>query len=243
MADAWFVSDIHIESMEDEKARVFLAFLNTLGNLRPASHLFLVGDIFDLWVGPHHYFQQRFEPIIRRIKEIVDNGVEVHYFEGNHDLHLKKFWEESVGVKVHPGPEYFKVHGKTLRVEHGDQSDPEDKGYRFLRWFLRTPALTFLAHHLPEALVAWIGNRASHASRDYTSQTKTIDADTARVKLHLHANRVFQQRPFDLLVNGHVHIVDEYDTKNFSAINLGTWLEKPRALRLGELGPEFIQLK
>ena len=110
MADAWFVSDIHIDSMQDPKARDFLAFLNSLTNERPASHLFLVGDIFDLWVGPHEHFALRFQPIVDRIRELVKQGVEVHYFEGNHDLHLRRFWQDQIGALVHPGPKYFELN-------------------------------------------------------------------------------------------------------------------------------------
>jgi UDP-2,3-diacylglucosamine hydrolase len=242
MADAWFVSDIHIDSMQDPKARDFLAFLNTLTEDRPATHLFLVGDIFDLWVGPHQYFVDRFEPIVQRLRQLVNSGVEVHYFEGNHDLHLQNYWQNNLGVQVHSGPEYFEINAKVLRVEHGDQTDPDDKGYRFLRWFLRTPPLRLLAHNLPQKAVSWIGTKASHASRDYTSQVKTIDSKTAIQKLRTHADKAYAQNPFDLLVNGHVHIVDDYQAENFRAINLGTWLEKPRALHISVTTPQLVPL-
>lgn len=242
MADCWFVSDIHIDSMNDSKARDFLAFLNSLTESRPATHLFLVGDIFDLWVGPHKYFSQRFQPIVERIRQLVELGVRVCYFEGNHDLHLRAYWESDLGVEVYTGPARFELNKWKVRVEHGDQTDPEDRGYQFLRWFLRTPLMTVLAHRLPERVVSWIGNQASHASRDYTSHVKTIDTQTALKKLRAHADSVFEKEPYDLLVNGHVHIVDDYQAEKFRAINLGTWLEKPRALHFFQDSLELVDL-
>lgn len=232
MVQAWFVSDIHIADMQDEKAGEFLAFLSSLGRERACTHLFLVGDIFDLWVGDHSYFVNRFEPIINDLKRLVSEGVEIHYFEGNHDLHLSKYFSKNLGVIVHVGPEYFKLGGQTVRVEHGDQADPDDRGYQFLRWFLRTPPLKFLSYYLPGSAVNAIGERASAKSRSYTSYSKTIDETTARKKLHEHAHRAYVEKPFDILINGHVHIRDDHKTKKYQAINLGTWLKEPGALLL-----------
>lgn len=232
MTQAWFVSDIHIADMQDEKAGKFLAFLSSLGTERACTHLFLVGDIFDLWVGDHSYFVKKFEPIVLEVKRLVLKGVEVHYFEGNHDLHLSGYFSSELGVVVHSDPEYFDLAGQTVRVEHGDQSDPEDKGYRFLRWFLRTPPLKLLACHLPGAVVNAIGEKASAKSRTYTSESKTIDEATARRKLHEHAERAYEEMPFNLLINGHVHIRDDHKTERYRAINLGTWLVEPGALFL-----------
>ena len=242
MTRAWFVSDIHIADMQDEKAGIFLAFLSSLGRDRECTHLFLVGDIFDLWVGDHSYFVKKFEPLVKEIKRLVSEGVEVHYFEGNHDLHLSRFFSGKLGVVVHAGPEYFELGETMVRVEHGDQSDPEDRGYRFLRWFLRTPPLKLLSYHLPGSVVNAIGERASAKSRTYTSESKTIDEVTARRKLHKHAERAYAEMPFDLLINGHVHIRDDHKTENYRAINLGTWLVEPGALCLSQGASDWNSL-
>ena len=53
-------------------------------------------------------------------------NVEIVYFEGNHDLHLRYFWGDRLGLTVSAGPRYFELCGRTLRIEHGDQMDPDD---------------------------------------------------------------------------------------------------------------------
>ena len=144
MLNAYFVSDLHIGSPTDSRARLFLAFLADLRGGENASHLFLMGDIFDLWVAAHSYFVDKYQPITDEILRLQDEGVEIHYFEGNHDLYLEHYWGQQVGLTVHEGPAYFELGHQTVRIEHGDQMDPDDRGYRFLRWFLRTPPLKFL---------------------------------------------------------------------------------------------------
>ena len=246
MPGAYFVSDLHITAPETERARLFVSFLDRLHRDDDVSRLYLLGDIFDLWVGDHDYFVERYAPIVQRISRLVEAGVEVHYFEGNHDLHLQAYWAGKLGVAVYAGPAYMEFGARRLRLEHGDQMDPDDKGYRFLRWFLRTPPLRFLSYHLPGSFVAWLGDRASASSRAYTSGTKVISASDAVAKIRAHAARAYAVRPFDLLVSGHLHVRDDYQASptegGFRSINLGSWLDKPCYLRIDEQSVELCEL-
>ena len=245
MQRAYFVSDLHIASPEDPK---FTRFLGLLGSLtgENSSHLFLLGDIFDMWLGDHRYFIDRYRPLIDEIERLRDAGVNIHYFEGNHDLHLGRYWAGQLGITVHADPAHVEVAGQLLRLEHGDQMDPEDRGYRFLRWFLRTPAMRFLIYNLPGKLAAGIGERASATSRSYTSETKVIAPGDAVTKIRDHAANVHRQLPFDLIVSGHVHVRDDHTMSgsagSFRSVNLGTWLDTPCCFVLDESGARFIEL-
>jgi len=247
MFRALFVSDLHLTPSDDVRVGSFTQFLHSL-NANNLTHLFLVGDIFDLWIGNHDYFKSAFESVVSEIQRIRNSGIEVHYFEGNHDLYLREYWQDQLGVNVHPGPKVFDFGFCRVRVEHGDQTDPTDYGYRFLRWFLRTSAMVFLARHLPETAVLAIGQRASHSSRKYTSQIKAINENSAREKLHWHAQKVAEREAFDLLINGHVHVRDEYvfnsGGRAVRAINLGSWLSQPYwAYELTSDQSRFIELQ
>ena len=134
---AYFVSDLHLGSVQEPNYQLFLKFLNQL-KTDPPSHLFLVGDVFDIWVSDYAYFKDEHRQLITALQELQQNQVEIHYFEGNHDLYLRQFWHNQLGFKIHEGPAFFNIGEMRLRVEHGDQVDREDRGYLFLRWFLRT---------------------------------------------------------------------------------------------------------
>lgn len=241
MLSARFVSDIHIENKADPKARLFLSFLKGC-NRGNCTHLVLLGDIFDFWIADHSVFVREYAEIIAEVERLRWEQVEIHYFEGNHDLHLKKFWRNQLGCEVHEGPAYFQLGEKAFRVEHGDQMDPEDKGYLFLRWLLRTPALKVLAHRLPGTLVHKIGQRSSSTSRNYTSETKTISQNTAREKIRAHAEKVHSEKPFDYIVTGHVHVRDHCKlTSGAESWNLGTWLNEPGYLEFNEKSQPLVQ--
>ena len=85
MATAVFVSDIHIASPDCPRGRLFLQFLRSLSGKSDVTHLYLLGDIFDLWVADHTFFIERYAEIIDEIRRLVSQGVEVAYFERNHD--------------------------------------------------------------------------------------------------------------------------------------------------------------
>jgi len=246
MARAYFVSDLHLDDPEGSRSLLFERLLAEIAADSRTTHLFLLGDVFDMWLGDHDYFIERYRRIVDALAALGKRGIEIHYFEGNHDLHLRPFWAERLGVHVHPDPVHVELAGLRLRLEHGDQMDPDDRGYRFLRWFLRTPPVRFLILNLPGGVVARIGERASAHSRAYTSGTKTISEADAIEKIRAHARKVHEERPFDLIISGHVHVRDDlrFETPvgEGRSINLGTWLDRPCFLRIDDGLVELIEL-
>lgn len=226
---AYFVSDIHLAIPPNGRNQIFLSFLQTLGKnrQRPCTHLFLLGDIFDLWIADHPFFIHHHQSLINEIKRLLSENIEVHFFEGNHDLYLQKLWGDQWGVKVHTQATYINLGPFCLRLEHGDQMDPTDKGYFFLRWLLRTPLVKCLAHHLPSFWVTQLGQLASRQSRNYTSYHKTQDNSVAHQKMSLHAELTFAKKPFDLLIAGHQHAFLDRTLSHYRVINLGSWMQEP----------------
>ena len=198
---------------------------------KPVDELFLVGDIFDLWISDRRYFVESYSAIVEKLRRLKVQGTRIHYFEGNHDLDLRPFWQHRLGFDVHSEAAFFMLNGVSYRVEHGDQMDPDDRGYLFLRWLLRTPVIVFLARWLPDRLVSWIGQRSSAASRDYTTQIKVASDRDVVAKIHTHVSKVFAQNPFAVLVSGHVHVPDDSQLsvagQTVRSVNMGTWLKKP----------------
>jgi UDP-2,3-diacylglucosamine hydrolase len=233
---AYFFSDLHLHSSDQRETQTLLKFLRNLKSTADCSHLFMVGDIFDLWIADHEYFINQFRPLINEIKRLKSLGVEIHYFEGNHDLYLKKFWQDDLGIEVHAQASYFQLGSWNLRVEHGDQMDPEDKGYLFLRWFLRTPFMVGLAHHLPGSWVALIGKWASHKSRHYTTHIKVTNTERNHQVIRAHAETNYAEKRFDYIISGHLHSRLDFKGPGYQVINLGSWFEPPQVFALEKGG-------
>lgn len=125
--------------------------------------------------------------------------------------------------------------------------DPEDKGYLFLRWLLRTPVVRAAGRHLPNGLVRKIGQQASETSRDYTSNVKVASDEKSLANIRLHAQNAFEDRPFDLFVSGHVHVKEDSEQsagkKKFRCINLGTWLKEPLVLDMRDSAISLVPVE
>ena len=212
----YFISDQHLSDVKEEKCQALLRFFRSIQSPADCAHLFLLGDIFDLWLGKHRFFIEKWFDFNSELLRLKNCGVEIHYFEGNHDLYLKDYFENQLGFHVYYEAAYLEIGGKTFRIEHGDQMDPEDKGYLFLRWFLRTPFMNFVGRKFPSAFVKWLGEWASGKSRHYTSEIKTTTQERTQHVIMKHAARAYEEKPFNILVAGHVHQKEDrvLQTKN-----------------------------
>lgn len=227
---AKFVSDIHIYSTDDPRLEKFESVLRS-SLTDGTTDLFLVGDIFDLWVGSHSFFRQRYVGVVELILKLRQKNVEIYYFEGNHDLHLQKLWSDELKCRVFVEPAYFDLAGLRVRVEHGDQMNPSDTGYLFLRSVLRTGSVKWLADFLPGSVIQSIGDKMSRSSRRWTSSPlKARDEAGIKEMIRNHARRVRRNdRPFDLLISGHVHVRDDFTWRDevsgqdVRSVNLGWW--------------------
>ncbi len=233
----WFLSDLHLKDINERSGNTLLRFLSDLDQgVHPCTHLFLMGDIFDLWIGDHDFFYEKFKPIIDLISALKEKGVNVQYFEGNHDVHVKKFWEERYGIPCHAGSEYFDLQGILVRVEHGDLINLQDKAYLRLRAFLRLELLEKLAYKVPGYLWNQIGVRASQLSRRFSGQARQDKVEELRVMIRDHAHRSFAERGFDFIVTGHMHVRDEYQfqvgDREVRSFNLGSWFDRARVLNI-----------
>lgn len=204
-------------------------------NLSDITHLFLLGDIFDLWIADYPYFINKYSQIIEELQRLHSMGVMIHYFEGNHDLYLKHYFANRLGFLVHEESVEIYLDNVKLRLEHGDQMDPTDRGYIFLRWLLRTPFMKFLAPRLPERWIIALGERMSRLSRVYTSEYKSISQERSLDVIRKHAVMTHSRNPFDVLICGHVHTVDDFQWNTVSGkvarvINLGAWFDSARVL-------------
>lgn len=243
--EAWFVSDIHLKSVNERNGIILLRFLHSLLEKKP-THLFLVGDIFDLWIGNHQFFVLKFAPIVNALTELKNRGVEVVYFEGNHDLHLAPLWQKTFAIPVYTEPKLFELGPWKVRIEHGDYINPDDKAYLRYRSVVRHFLMEKVAQAVPGALWEKIGTEASQWSRKRSSVERENKEQELRAMIRKHAETTAASENFDWLIAGHVHVRDEYEFthqgKKVHSVNLGSWFKAPQAFKLTESRGEWIDL-
>jgi UDP-2,3-diacylglucosamine hydrolase len=243
---AWFVSDLHLKDLNERNSIILLRFLHSLAANPKATHLFLLGDIFDLWVGGSAVFQKKFQNIVDEIVALKRKGIEVVYFEGNHDVHVKNFWENKFSIPVWTSAQVYQLGPYKVHLEHGDLMNPDDKAYLRYRSIIRQPGTDILADLIPGKLLDEAGNLASRISRKKSHVRRNAQQEQIRKTIHTYADQAFAKDPFDYMITGHMHVRDEYEIKDNGksglSINLGSWFEETLALCLDESGHRWVPL-
>lgn len=240
---AIFISDIHLRDINESNSKELLLFFSKAAQDKNLTHIFMVGDIFDLWIGNSSFFKKKYAPLLAAINKCAQVCT-IHYFEGNHDLYLKKYWQKELGVKVHPGPEVFSLGPWKVRVEHGDEMNPEDRGYLWLRWFLRICWVRAFIQCLPGALVHFIGNGASAISEKnhepWSPQLKEKIIGFTRA----HGRKFGVTDQVDWVISGHTHVQDFFkfqeNGRTWRSVNLGSWHKGPVYFCLDERTGQFL---
>ena len=118
----YFVSDIHLGAGSREQAqrteRAFCRWLDMVA--ADATHLYLLGDIFDFWFEYRRVAPKGFVRVLGRLAELTDRGVRVTLYTGNHDMWCYDYFERECGIEVVKSPRVECIAGKRLHLAHGD---------------------------------------------------------------------------------------------------------------------------
>jgi len=164
--NVYFLSDAHLGSLAIPHGRTqerrLVRFLDSIKE--KASAVYLLGDMFDFWNEYRYVVPKGYSRFLGKLSELTDNGVEVHFFAGNHDLWTYGYLEEECGVIVHKAPVTTEIYGKVFFLAHGDGlGDPDNiswgqimnfgKSYLETGWWICTFSglfimFTVLAFHM-----------------------------------------------------------------------------------------------
>ncbi len=179
------------------------------------THIGLLGDIFDLMIGPHLEYYQNFQGNFDLMKKALEKGIHIYYLEGNHDFHLEGLFK-LIGITEFKNFSYIKkatqikLGNKNIIISHGDDLGGASFGYTlYSRWILRGPFIGFLATLAPYNLITAIGHYWSRKSR-MSHQGRQFDETLVREKFRATAQRFWEKRKFDVLIMGHSHVKDHF---------------------------------
>ena len=141
MSVAYFASDFHLGAPDQlqSKARE-LAIVSWLEYAsQDATDIYLVGDVFDFWFEYKRVIPKGYARLFGTIARLSDQGIQFHFFYGNHDMWVKSYFKEEFNMKIHAEPITLNLFGKKMLVGHGDGLGPGDRGYKLIKPILRSP--------------------------------------------------------------------------------------------------------
>lgn len=227
------ISDTHLGAREAQ-SEFLMDFLKRVD----CDHLYLPGDIIDLWkVRNGWYWPQINTNIVQLIMDKAANGTEVIYVPGNHDEMFRDYvGSEFNGIRVRLDHVHCAADGRRYLILHGDEFDAVVMHRRWLaylggatydflltlnRWFNRFRRRLGFPYW---SLSAFLKYRAKKAV-SYITSYETALADEA------------QRREVDGIICGHIHHANVYAMANGTIYaNAGDWVESCTALVEGEGG-------
>lgn len=214
-----FVADAHLLAPEDENYRTFLRFLRGLeGTTRT---LYLLGDIFQFWVGYRHCVFSPYVPLLEALYRLKQSGTRLVFVEGNHDFLLGPFFRDTLACRIFPEVGVVDIDGRQVHLAHGDLMDPNDRGYRLLRATLRSwPARQLkrlISADAMWSISVWMNRKsqAHHPAREGLIDRQQLVTDYGAKQLAAGCSAV---------ITGHLHTPLLIRQSQGTIIALGDWI-------------------
>jgi UDP-2,3-diacylglucosamine hydrolase len=191
-----FISDLHLCAAMPRTFAAFAAHLRAT----PADAVFILGDLFELWVGD----DMRDQPFERACIDAMAHAAshrQLAFLVGNRDFLLGAAMLRDCGLMGLPDPTVLAAWGQRVLLTHGDALCLADTRYQAFRQEVRgtTWQAEFLARPLAERLAIAAEIRRASATRQRFDGDAGADVDTAEAVRWLHALGAAE------MVHGHTH--------------------------------------
>jgi UDP-2,3-diacylglucosamine hydrolase len=223
----YFLSDFHLGVPDHATSLVrekrIVSFLESIK--KETAVLFIVGDLFDFWFEYKTVVPKGYVRILGKLAEIRDEGIEIHFFVGNHDMWMSGYFEQELGIPVYYAPKTFEFNGKKFLVGHGDGLGPGDYGYKFLKKIFRNPLCKFLFGLIPPFLGIGLAGMMSKSSRSVTGDSDATFLGADKEWLIIYCTEQLKSEHHDYFIFGHRHLPIMFQLNEKSTyINLGDWI-------------------
>ena len=241
MAYSLFISDLHLASERQHIVDQFFAFLS--GPARGADALYVLGDLFEYWVGDDDLDDPLNQSVAKGLAELAAAGTDVYFMHGNRDLLVGKEFSRRSGARLLDDPTLVHLYGTRTLLMHGDTLCTDDMEYQKFRAYARSPQnqARFLAQPVAARHAEVAGLRARNES---AKQGKTADIMDVNDEAVL---QTLRQADYPRLIHGHTHRprrhvyrLDGHDCERWV---LGDWYENGSYLRCDEEGCTSVTLQ
>jgi UDP-2,3-diacylglucosamine hydrolase len=194
-----FIADLHLDpEARPATVALFLAFLR--GPAREARRLYILGDLFEAWVGDDDN-SPGYDPILTGMRELVAAGVPTAFICGNRDFLAGTGFGERSGCVLLDDPSPIDLNGLPTLLTHGDRLCTDDVEHMQFRAHVAQPQVraAFLSRPLPErqAEARALRQRSEASKQNKAEAIMDVNQDAVRAALASHDTR--------LMIHGHTH--------------------------------------
>jgi UDP-2,3-diacylglucosamine hydrolase len=250
---ALFASDVHLGDHDAQTARLFIGEVAREG--AQATHLFLLGDVFEAWIGDDAPDDQA-AALVDALRTLRSRGTLVYAMRGNRDFLLgtstgdggaapRTYPSQAPVLTLLEDPSRIDLFGIPALLMHGDTLCTDDTEYQSFRSLTRTSKwqLDFLSQPIAmrQAIARELRGQSERAKGAKTLELMDVNRDACV--------RAALDEQVALVIHGHTHrpahhlgpperwVLPDWDAARgrggflrfdrTGARRLGAWAERP----------------
>jgi UDP-2,3-diacylglucosamine hydrolase len=228
---AVFISDLHLSHLNENQ--LFFKFLNHAPSI--TSDLFILGDLFDYWVGDD---VSLYTNVIEGLQNLTTK-INVYFIHGNRDfLTAKNFFKET-NIKLLDDITEIILSDTKILLLHGDTLCTDDVDYQSFRKKVRSNSWQkiFLEKSAKERLEIASNLRKESYRMSLNKPENIMDVNLSSL------NRLLEKYHSNIVIHGHTHRknIHHHSFKNtqYTRYVLGDWSNLVGNYLLWEIKKDF----
>lgn len=216
-----FISDLHLRPDQPELIQLAVDFL--IEHSPRISQLYLLGDVFNTWLGDD-IVPNEFQPLIDQLVKMHQQGIRGYLMVGNRDFMMGKAFAARCHLTLLTDHAVITLANQTVLLMHGDSLCIDDVSYQRYRRWTRNRLLQWCFLALPSSYRQKISDKIKQKSREQ-KQFKTamiMDVNNDEV------DRIMTKYDVQYLLHGHTHrpAIHKLSEGRYRIV-LGDWQMQP----------------
>jgi UDP-2,3-diacylglucosamine hydrolase len=232
------ISDLHLQAADPDTFEAWRGYMRET----PADAVFILGDLFDVWVGDDAAAEPGFAADCAAVLQATAGRIAVFFMHGNRDFLVGDGFLQACRTTLLPDPTVLGFAGRRWLLTHGDALCMADTDYLRFRDEVRSPSWQreFLSKPLQQrqAIARDLRRQSEERKRlgvpytdvDSAAAASWLDAADAQVLIHGHTHQ-----PAD-------HALGERQRTVLSDWDAASTPPRLQALRLSAAGVERVAL-
>jgi len=232
------ISDLHLTPTDNALLVRFRAYLKQLNR---GDSLFILGDLFEYWLGDDacEYLDQN--EVEQSLTELADQGISTNFMRGNRDFLVGNDFAERCGITLLDDEYLLQFADQPILLMHGDSLCTDDRGHQIFRKMVRDHAWQedFLSRPIS------IRDEMAKAVRYRSESGKTLKTSAIMDVTQKAVDDVMRLHGVELLIHGHTHrpAVHQFSLPGSASVRrvvLGDWGQAPSFIKLDQHTLELV---
>lgn len=204
---AHFIADLHLQASRPRLTALFHRYL--AGEAREADELYILGDLFEVWVGDDGGLIE-FRDTVEALAALAESGTKIYFIRGNRDFGVGPEFAAACRLTILDDPAVVNLPcgasnavpgSDQALLSHGDLLCTDDNAHQRFRARYSDPRWRAKMLRLPlwsRRLIARYARARSRAgNRNKPEAIMDVNPDTVR--------RLMRRYHVPLLIHGHTH--------------------------------------